>query len=53
MVVSVKEMAQSLQAGCCCASCLICLKITAGKVVMETRRVSVLWGGSARVSACI
>lgn len=41
------------EAGCCCAICLICLKIMARKVVMETRRISVLQGGNVRVSSCI
>lgn len=41
------------EADCCCAICFICLKIMARKVVMETRRISVLQGGSVRVSSCI
>lgn len=41
------------EAGCCCAICLICLKIMARKVVMETRRISVLQGGNVMVSLCI
>lgn len=56
-MVSIQKMAPHLradgEAGCCCAICLICLKIMARKVVMETRRISVFQGGSVRVSSCI
>lgn len=56
-VVSIQKMALCLrangEAGCCRAICLICLKIRARKVVMETRRISVLQRGSVRVSSCI